>query len=66
MACVYVCMCVLVAVRFVQRDERKYYEALLQYSREHFVVGMYYTVGLSHVYHWSVVEIDLGKLALSK
>lgn len=33
---------VLVAVRFVQRDERKYYEALLQYSREHFVVRCLY------------------------
>lgn len=33
------CVCVCAVVRFVQKDERKYYEALLQYSREHFVVS---------------------------
>ena len=27
------------SVRFVQRDERKYYDTLLQYSREHYVVS---------------------------
>ena len=26
------------AVRFVQKDERKYYEKLMQYSREHLMV----------------------------
>jgi hypothetical protein len=29
-------------VRHVQRDERKYYEAMLQYSREHFVLYPYH------------------------
>ena len=29
----------LPAVRFVQRDERKYFEELLSYSKEHFVVS---------------------------
>ena len=37
--CVCVCVCVCAAVRFVQRDERRYYEALLNYSREHYVVS---------------------------
>ena len=30
--------CYLSAVRFVKRDERKYYESLMQYSREHLMV----------------------------
>ena len=33
----YTCICSL--VRHIKKDERKYYESLLQYSREHLMVS---------------------------
>lgn len=39
-------------VRFVKKDERKYYESLLQYSREHLMVSS------SPAMHTSFFEIS--------
>lgn len=40
--CILTALCVLRAVRHVKKDERKYYEELLKYSRDHLMLYPYH------------------------